>query len=292
MLCQPNCRVESRVESRVGSRVGSRVENSGRARLVGISFVATLATLVLAAVEPRMSRAEPPVPVAESGQPAPAAAAPGGRTSLPAALVALAPAAAEYGTRPDPDKYQKEAGPGVIDTTPVKPVNNATWFWPKALKVVTELPPEDFSLPEGKPYASSQTELFASEGFFVTGVGLWGRTRNMYHWVDYDIPPGAARFTGEVLVTDDPFGWFTGQRGEINQQFEFFVQVDGKDVVRRGETRLKQRSGSGAKLMPLDIELPPAAKTIRFGLEITPWGEGNKNVELVITDGQFKAAAD
>jgi hypothetical protein len=279
MLCQPN--------RRVGSRGGDR--NSGRARRAGISLAATLA---VASVGPRLSGAEPPVAVAEPGRPAPAAAAPQGRVGLPAALVSLAPAAAEYGTRPDPDGFQKQAGPGVIDTTPVRPINNAIWFWPKALKVVTDLPPEDFSLPEGKPYASSQTELFASEGFFVTGVGLWGRTRNMYHWVDYDIPPGAARFTGEVLVTDDPFGWFAGQRGEINQQFEFFVQVDGKDVVRHGETRHKQRSGSGAKLMPLDVELPPGAKTIRFGLEITPWGDGNKNVELVITDGLFKAAAD
>jgi hypothetical protein len=180
----------------------------------------------------------------------------------------------------------------VIDTTPLKPINNATGFWPRALKVVTDLPPDDFALPEGKPYASSQTELFASEGFFVTGVGLWGRTRNMYHWVEYDIPPGAVRFTGEVLVTDDPFGWFAGQRDAINQQFEFFVHVDGTQTVKHSETRHKQRSGSGAKLMPLDIELPPAAKTIRLGLEITPWGAGNKNVELVITDGTFHAAAD
>jgi hypothetical protein len=279
MLSQPNCRVGSRVRKR----------NSGRARLVGISFAATLAVAV---VGPRMSRAEPPAAVGQPTVSAKATAAPAGRVSLPAALVSLAPRAAEYGTRPDPDGYQKQAGPGVIDTTPVKPINNATWFWPKALKVVTDLPSEDFSLPEEKPYASSQTDLFASEGFFVTGVGLWGRTRNMYHWVDYDIPPGAVRFTGEVLVTDDPFGWYAGQRGEINQQFEFFVQVDGKDVVRRGETRHKQRSGSGAKLTPLDIELPPAAKTIRFGLEITPWGAGNKNVELVITDGTFKAAGE
>ena len=277
MFCQPR------------RPVGSRARKSGRARLIGISLAATLAG---ASVGPRMSGAEPPVAVAEPGQSAPAAVDPEGPVSLPAALVSLAPLAAEYGTRTDPDGHQKQAGPGVIDTTPLKPINNATWFWPKALKVVTDLPPEDFSLSEGKPYASSQTELFASEGFFVAGVGLWGRTRNMYHWVEYEIPPGAARFTGEVLITDDPYGWFAGQRGEINQQFEFFVQVDGKDVIRRGETRHKQRSGSGAKLMPLDVELPPAAKKIRFGLEITPWGAVNKNVELVITDGLFQAAAE
>jgi hypothetical protein len=129
----------------------------------------------------------------------------GGRVELPVALPAPVPKAAEYGTRPDPNGIQRTAGAGVIDTTPLKPRNNATWFWPKAVKVVANLPPDDFSLPEGKPYASSQTDLFASEGFFVTGVGLWGRTRNMYHWVEYDIPPGAARFTGEVLITDGTF---------------------------------------------------------------------------------------
>jgi hypothetical protein len=114
----------------------------------------------------------------------------------------------------------------------------------------------------------------------------------MYHWVEYDIPPGAARFTGEVLVTDDPLGWFAGQRGEINQQFEFIVEVDGKRVAKKGETRMGKGAGSGEKLMDLDIPLAPAAKTIRFGLEITPWGDGNKNVELVITEGLFKAAAE
>ncbi len=219
-----------------------------------------------------------------------AARAADGRADLPVALTSLAPKAAEYGTRPDPDGIQKQSGAGVIDTTPLKPHNNATWFWPKALKVVTKLPADDFALPEGKAYSSSQTDLFASEGFFVSGVGLWGRTRNMYHWVEYDVPPGAARFTGDVVITDDPFGWHAGQRDAINQEFEFAVLVDGEKVAGKGDRRLKQRSGSGAKLMPLDIRLPPDAKTIRFVLEITPWGSGNKNVELVITDGTFSAA--
>jgi hypothetical protein len=62
--------------------------------------------------------------------------------------------------------------------------------------------------------------------------------------------------------------------------------------LKHSETRHKQRSGSGANLTPLDIALPRGAKTIRFGLEITPWGAGNKNVELVITDGTFRAAGE
>ena len=52
--------------------------------------------------------------------------------------------------------------------------------------------------------------------------------------------------------------------------------------------------GGGVSLPAALVSLapPPAAKTIRFGLEITPRGAGNKNVELVITDGTFHAAAD
>ena len=207
---------------------------------------------------------------------------------FPIALLKLEPANAEYGTLPDPDGHQKNSGPGVIDTAPVKPFNNATWFWPKALKIVKELPPDDFTFPEGQAYRSMLTDKFASEGFFVTGVGLWGRTRNMYHWVEYAIPEGATRFTADVLISDDPFGWFAGRVDALHQQFTFLVHVDGEKVVHRGETRLKQRQGSGEKLMSVDIPLPPDARTIRFGLEITPWGHGNKNTELIITDGMFR----
>jgi len=267
----------------------STVRRGSRALMAVIPAAAALA---VAWTGPRGSRAEPPAAVGQPTVSAKATAAPAGRVSLPAALVSLAPRAAEYGTRPDPDGIQKQSGAGVIDTTPLKPHNNATWFWPRALKVVADLPPDDFALPEGRAYTSSQTDLFASEGFFVSGVGLWGRTRNMYHWVEYDIPPGAVRFTGDLLVTDDPFGWHAGQRDAINQQFEFFVHVDGTQTVKHSETRHKQRSGSGANLTPLDIALPRGAKTIRFGLQITPWGAGNKNVELVITDGTFRAAGE
>jgi hypothetical protein len=56
--------------------------------------------------------------------------------------------------------------------------------------------------------------------------------------------------------------------------------------------RHKQRAGSNAKRMPLDIELPLGSKTVRFGLDVSPWGSGKKNVELVITEGMFHAAKE
>jgi hypothetical protein len=208
--------------------------------------------------------------------------------ALPVPLISLAPSGSEYGTRPDPQGHQRRTGAGVIDTAPEKPRNNAEWFWPEARKIVATLPAEGFELADGEAYSSTRTDLFASEGFFVTGVGLWVRTRNMYHRIDYPVPPGAGRFTGEVLICDDPFGWLKGKEA-TNQEFEFYVFVDGKQVENKGARRLGVRQGSGEKFLALDIPLEPGAKTIRFELEMTPWGAGNKNVELVITDGQFLA---
>jgi hypothetical protein len=206
---------------------------------------------------------------------------------FPVALIDLEPTAAEYGTKLDPLSDQTRHGPGVIDTTPLQPFNNATWFWPNAVKIVRTLPPESFELPQGQAYESARTNMFASEGFFVTGVGLWGRTRNMYHWVEYEIPKGATRFTADVLISDDPLGWIRGRKDVQNQEFNFYVKVGDWEVARQGATRLQMRQGSGEKHMSLDIPLSSDAKVIRFGLEVTPWGAGNRNIELIITDGEF-----
>jgi hypothetical protein len=65
------------------------------------------------------------------------------------------------------------------------------------------------------------------------------------------------------------------------------VQVDGKEVFRQGTTRTQKQAGSGEKLHALDIPLPSGAKKIRFALEVSDWGDGNKNIELVITEGTF-----
>ena len=62
--------------------------------------------------------------------------------------------------------------------------------------------------------------------------------------------------------------------------------------TRPDPNRHKQRAGSGAKLMLLDIELPPGSKAVRFGLDVTPWGSGKKNVELVISEGMFHAGKE
>ena len=272
-----------RAEERRGP-AGSRPSGGRLAALLGIAVILLQASCAgkkqAAAERPRQR----PVATAKEAKPEPPASR---AVEYPVSLLTLVPAAAEYGTKPDPEKIQTRSGPGVIDTTPVPPRNNASWFWPGALKIVTALPAEDFEFPEGQAYGSARTDLFASEGFFLTGVGLWGRTRNMYHWVDYDVPPGATRFTGDVFVTDDPFGWFAGMKDSLNQQFECFVQVDGQDVFRQGATRHRKLAGSGEKLHSLDLPLPAGAKRIRFGLEVTPWGAGNKNIELVITEGMF-----
>lgn len=211
-------------------------------------------------------------------------------SQFPIALLKLEPKNAEFGTLPDQENVQTNVGPGVIDISPARNSTypNATWFWPKALKIVKEFPPEDFKFPEGQVYRSAMTDKFANEGFFVTGVGLWGRTRNMYHWVEYDIPQGSTRFLADVLITDDPFGWMAGRVDKMNQQFTFFVFVDGKEVIHEGRTRTRLTQGSGEKLASLDIALPPGAQVIRFKLEVTPWGQGNKNIELVISEGMFQ----
>lgn len=208
---------------------------------------------------------------------------------FPVSLTELSPRAAEYGTRPDPDNIQTNVGPGKIDATPVRDNNNATWFWPNAQKIVNHLPAEDFKFPAGGSYSSSMVDVFASGGKFVTGVGLWGRTRNMYHWVEYAIPEGATRFTADVLVSDDPFGWMAGRKDKINQQFEFHVAVDDQEVARQDATLTEQVSGRGQRLTKVDIPLTADARVIRFRLEITPWGDGNKNVELIITEGTFQS---
>ncbi len=235
----------------------------------------------------RQQAAAAPAKPVEPAPPAVSPEPPVAAVTFPVSLLDLEPKAAEYGTKPDPDKVQVKHGPGVIDTTPLQPFNNATWFWPDAVKIVRELPPETFEFPQGQVYESARTNMFASEGFFITGVGLWGRTRNMYHWVEYEIPAGATRFTADVLISDDPLGWFRGRKDVQNQQFDFYVKVDDWEVARQGATRLGMRQGSGEKHMSLDIPLSRGAEVIRFGLEVTPWGAGNRNIELIITDGKF-----
>ena len=61
---------------------------------------------------------------------------------------------------------------------------------------------------------------------------------------------------------------------------------------KQSATRLNKQPGSGEKLAALDIRLPPGGKTIRFALEVTDWGGGNKNVEVIVTDGAFHGPGD
>jgi|GEM_PF-1106092 len=213
------------------------------------------------------------------------AAAPG---RLPIKLLSLLPALAEYGTLTDPNNIQTDIGPWKIDTTPVRDEYNAKWFWPNALKIIEKLPDEIHELPKSKAYSSSMTDIFLCGTNYYAGVCLWGRTRNMYHWVEYAIPKGATKFTADVMISDDTCGWFAGVKDAMNQEFNFYVTVDSKEVARKGAARFEKRNGSGEKLTTLDISLPPDSEIIRFVLEISPWGSGNKNIELIITEGIFR----
>jgi hypothetical protein len=129
-------------------------------------------------------------------------------------------------------------------------------------------------------------DAFVVGGKFVTGVGIWGRARNMYYWLEYDVPAGAKTFRAVLLVSDDISGW--RQLNPSNQQFEFNVLVDGQQKARESQTRIKEAFGSGTKLKDIAIAIPAGAKKIRFRLDVSSWGAGNSNVELILSEGVFE----
>ena len=196
-------------------------------------------------------------------------------------LTGLAPATIEWGT----DKHDlfpdMKSGPRVVDWMSA---GNQGGSWPGEKKIVKAIPP-DFKLAEGQKYSSGMTNAFAVAGEWMTGVGLWARRMTYYYWIDYAIPAGAKQFTGKVYSTDDPRGF--QYWGNANQQFAIQVLVDGQEVAKAEETRTELQPGSGKLLKDLAITLPAGAKTIRFRLLNSPWGDGNCNVELVIHDGKF-----
>lgn len=205
-------------------------------------------------------------------------------------LLDLTPTAAEFGMVKDAAGISTMEGPGAFDTAPHGNWNNAQSFWPDKLKIVRTVDP-DFELPEDMDYSSSMTNLFGVEGECLTGVGLWSKVRNMYHWVAYAIPAGSTRFRANLYVTDDPDGWarpMSPGPDHKNQQFEFTVDVDGQEVLKSPHQRLSLVLGSGTKLADINIPLPAGAQTIRFRVLNSAWGDGNSNTELVIHDGVFE----
>ncbi len=222
----------------------------------------------------------------------------------PVALIDLKPAAAEYGLQTNEDLGR--SGPGEFafewGDAFVLNLSNGVRFWPENVKVVRRIDPEKRVL----EYRSWLHDVFAVKGEFATGVGLWGRQRHMYHWVRYDIPRGARRFTATLWASDDPGGyaWRNGADSRPkNQQFTFSVHLgprqdrserpDSADpadqqVLLREFTRTELGQGSGEKLADLDLPLSPEAQGLRFKLQLSGWGDGNNNVELLLRDGVFK----
>ncbi len=217
-------------------------------------------------------------------------------------LVDLAPMAVEWGTPEDHLGIIKNPGPG----------RTGSGFWTAGVKIVAEIDP-DYRYPEGVAYLSTVEDCFGVEGEFMTGVGLWGRGRLRYHWLDYAIPAGATRFTGQLYTSDDPHGVFPPRRPVCSQQFNFAITIDGNEqwneadkpkmespqqadprlkreaVFRHEATLLSNPIGSGKHLKQIDFAIPPKAQRIRFRLQISGWGD-QANTELIIHDGRFHLA--
>ncbi len=196
-------------------------------------------------------------------------------------LVDVKPTGTEWGTEKHDAFPAMQFGPRVVDWMSA---GNQGAHWPGETKIVKSIP-ADLQLEEGKAYSSGMTNAFAVAGEWMTGVGLWARRMSFYHWIEYAIPAGAKRFTGKLYVTDDPrgFAWW----GNANQQFRFQIFVDGQELKKVERTRTSLSPGSGELLEDLALELPASAKTIRFRVANSGWGDGNCNTELVIHDGKF-----
>ncbi|MCS7048456.1 MAG: hypothetical protein NZ483_04070 [Verrucomicrobiae bacterium] len=198
-------------------------------------------------------------------------------------LTDLTPVAAEYGMLKDPQNVSEVEGAGKMDLGPY-----AVWgsfFWKDNRKIVKEVDPT-FRFKEGETYNSKLENVFASGGKFVTGVGLWVKSRNMYHWIEYEVPAGATRFKAKLLASDDAHGYLP-HRNPTNQEFFFRVKIDGQDAFALDKQRLQISPGGGEKLADIDIAVPANAKRIRFGVHASAWGDGNNNIELILNDAAF-----
>jgi len=197
-------------------------------------------------------------------------------------LVDLTPSATEWGTEVQGQFPDMKFGPRVVDWMSA---GNQGGLWPKSEQKIVKEVEKDKQLPEGKAYSSGMEDCFAVGGEFMTGVGLWARRMTFYHQLDYAIPEKSKTFTAKLYVSDDPrgFQWW----GNANQQFAFTILIDDKEVEKVEKTRLTLQPGSGELLKEISVAIPEGAKSIRFRLINSPWGDGNANVELIINDGIF-----
>jgi len=196
-------------------------------------------------------------------------------------LVDLKPAATEWGTEPHKEFPDIQSGPRVVDWLSAE---NHGQSWGEEMKIVKEVN-EDKQLPEGTTYSSKMEDCFAVAGEFMTGVGLWGRRMTGYHQLDYAIPEKSKTFTAKLYVSDDSrgFQWWAN----ANQQFTFTVLIDDKEVEKIEKTRLTLQPGGGELLKEISVAIPDGAKSIRFRVLNSPWGDSNANVELILNEGKF-----
>lgn len=146
-----------------------------------------------------------------------------------------------------------------------------------------------FQFKEGETYKSKLESVFVVEGEFTTGVGLWVKSRNMYHWVEYEVPTGATRFRAKLLARDDAHGYLP-HRNPTHQEFSFRIQIDHEDAYVLDKQRLQLSPGAGGKLADIDIPIPPNAKRICFWLNASAWNDGNNDIELILNNASFTVA--
>lgn len=196
-------------------------------------------------------------------------------------LTSLKPAAVEWGTEKHDLFPDMQYGPRVCD---YMSAGNQGFPWKEDLKIVKQLKLGQ-RMPTNTVYNSAMNDMFVVGGEFMTGVGLLARRMSFYYWIDYAVPPMSKTFTVALYVTDDARGYMWW--GTANQQFTFQVLVDGQEMAHVDGQRLQMEAGGGEKLKDIAITLPKGAKTIRFRLVNSGWGDGNANTELLLHKGRF-----
>lgn len=195
-------------------------------------------------------------------------------------LASLKPLAAEYGLMPAASDGKPVDIPGRTDPGTYV---DGSGFWPGNWKIVPVIPPTS-TYPTNASYSSTWTNVFMVSHYPVAGVGLWVKNPNGYHWVEFALPQQSRRFVGSAFMTDDVLGYARGYRHKTNQQGELIITVDGREVYRKEFTRTDLEPDSGGIVAEIDVELPANGKAIRFRLELSGWGDGNTNAELVLMD--------
>lgn len=200
-------------------------------------------------------------------------------------LVDMNPEDAEFGML-EGNPWGLATGPGVIDLGSWGGRVDALWSGP--YKIIKQYP-DGFTLKEGEVYSSGMENSFAVEGEFKTGVGLWARSNAQYHWIEYSIPNGATKFSGQFFFTDDVWGANNHSRynnSPANHGGVLKIFIDEKEVEALPFQYMQLMPGGGFLLTSIDLDIPEGAKKIRFYLD-SGFLQDNMNNEIVINDAYF-----